>query len=56
MAGPLTADQQERGLSVLTELERLRSELAAKYGKPTQQSWEVLNESREDRARDLAGS
>ncbi|MBI4492651.1 MAG: hypothetical protein HY690_07660 [Chloroflexi bacterium] len=49
----LTKEQQRRGLQALAELERFRDELAAKYGKLTPESWELLNQSRDERTRDL---
>lgn len=50
---PLTNQEQRRGLQALAELERFRDELAAKYGKLTPESWELLNQSRDERTRDL---
>ncbi len=49
----LTKEQQRRGLQVLAELERFRDELAARQGKLTPESWELLNQSRDERTRDL---
>lgn len=50
---PLTAAEQHQGLRALAELTRLRQELAAKYGTSTPASWELLNQSRDERTRDL---
>lgn len=50
---PLTKEEQQRGLRALAELERFRDELAARYGKLTPESWELLNQSRDERTRDL---
>ena len=50
---PLTKEQQRRGLQALAELERFRDDLAARYGKLTPESWELLNQSRDERTRDL---
>jgi excisionase family DNA binding protein len=50
---PLTKEQQRRGLQALAELERFRDELAARYGKLTPESWELINQSRDERTRDL---
>lgn len=50
---PLTKEQQRRGLQALAELERFRDELAARYGKLSPESWELLNQSRDERTRDL---
>jgi excisionase family DNA binding protein len=49
----LTKEQQQRGLQALAELERFRDELAARHGKLTPESWELLNQSRDERTRDL---
>jgi excisionase family DNA binding protein len=50
---PLTKEQQQRGLQALAELERFRDELAARHGKLTPESWELINQSRDERTRDL---
>jgi hypothetical protein len=45
--------EQQRGLHALAEMQRLRAEIAAKYGTPTAASWELLNQSRDERTADL---
>lgn len=50
---PLTKEQQRRGLKALAELERLGAAIAARQGKLTPESWELLNQSRDERTRDL---
>jgi len=50
----LTPAEQERGLYVLREIERIRSALAAKHDKCTPESWELLNAARDERTRDLS--
>jgi excisionase family DNA binding protein len=50
---PLTKEQQQRGLQALAELERLSAEIAAKHGRLTPESWELINQSRDERTRDL---
>jgi excisionase family DNA binding protein len=49
----LTKEEQRRGLKALAELERFRDELAARSGKLSPESWELLNQSRDERTRDL---
>lgn len=49
----LTKAEQRRGLQILAELERFRDELAARHGKLSPESWELLDRSREERTRDL---
>ncbi len=49
----LTKEEQRRGLEALAGLERLSAEIAAKHGKFTTESWELLNQSRDERTRDL---
>ncbi len=49
----LTKAEQRRGLQVLAELERLSAVIAARHGKLTPESWELLNQSRDERTRDL---
>ncbi len=49
----LTKEQQRRGLEALAELERLSAAIAARHGKLTPESWELLNQSRDERTRDL---
>jgi excisionase family DNA binding protein len=50
---PLTKEQQRQGFQALAELERLSAAIAAKHGKLTPESWELLNQSRDERTRDL---
>lgn len=49
----LTEEEQHQGLQALAELERLSAAIAAKRGKLTPESWELLNQSRDERTRDL---
>jgi excisionase family DNA binding protein len=49
----LTDTEQRRALQALAELRRLREELAAKYGNPSQESWELLSDSRDERTHDM---
>jgi excisionase family DNA binding protein len=49
----LTGTEQERGLRALAEMRRLRAELTAARGKPADESWKLLDESRNERTRDL---
>ena len=49
----LTKEQQRRGLEALERLERLGAAIAAREGPFTTESWELLNESRDERTRDL---
>jgi excisionase family DNA binding protein len=49
----LTKAEQRRGLQALAELERLSAAIAARHGKLTPESWELLDQSREERTRDL---
>jgi hypothetical protein len=49
----LTKAQQRRGLRALAELERLSAAIAARHGKGTPESWELLNEARDERTRAL---
>lgn len=51
--GRLTEEEQQRGLQALAGLERLSAEIAARHRKLTPESWELLNQSREERTRDL---
>lgn len=50
---PLTKEEQQRGFRALAELERLGTAIAARHGRLTPQSWELLNQSRDERSRDL---
>jgi hypothetical protein len=52
--GPLTRDEQERGLRALAELERLDEELVKERGRrPFAPSRELLDDARDERAREL---
>ncbi len=53
---PLTKEQQRRGLQALTELERLGAAIADRHGILAPESWELLDQSRDERARDLLGA
>jgi len=53
---PLTKEQQRRGLQALAELERFREELAARHGTRIPESWELINQARDARTRDLQRS
>lgn len=50
---PLTKEEQRRGLQALAELERLGATIAARHGTFSPESWELLNQSRDERTRDL---
>lgn len=50
---PLTKKQQRRGLNALAELERLGAAIAARQGRLAPESWELINQSRDERTRDL---
>ena len=50
---PLTKEEQQRGLHALAELERLSAAIADRHGTLTPESWELLNESRDERTPDL---
>ena len=49
----LTSEEQRRGFQAIAQLRRLRDELCAKYGSFTPESWELINESREERTQQL---
>ena len=49
----LTKDEQRRGVQALAELERLSAEIAAKRGKLAPESWELINQSRDERTGEL---
>lgn len=49
----LTLEEQQRGLLALAELDRLSAAIAARRGTLSPESWELLNESRDERTRDL---
>lgn len=49
----LTREEQQRGFKALAELERLGAAIAARHGRLTPESWELLNQSRDERSRDL---
>lgn len=50
---PLTKKQQRLGLQALAVLERLGAAIADRQGPLTPESWELLNQSRDKRNRDL---
>ena|GEM_PF-4244744 len=50
----LTLEEQHRGLCALAELERLSAEIASRHGKLIPESWELINQSRDERTRDLS--
>lgn len=49
----LTPEEGQRGLRALAELERLSAAIAARHGKLAPESWELINESRDERTRSL---
>ena len=51
----LTAEEVERGLRALAEMERLAKQFAAKYGPSTVGSWQLLDEARHEREQQLTG-
>ena len=53
---PLTAEERRRGLAAMDDADRLRQEILAQRGGQlfTPESWELLNESRDERSRDPA--
>ena len=51
----LAPEDQERGLKALAELKSLRKEISDKYGPFETPSWVLLNESRDERTRQLMG-
>lgn len=50
---PLTEEEQRRGFRALAELERLSAAIATRHGKLTPESWELLNQARDERTRAL---
>jgi excisionase family DNA binding protein len=50
---PMTKEKQERALRVLAEIDLIRETLAARHGKFTPESGELINEARDDRTREL---
>lgn len=52
---PRKADQR-RGLRALMELDRLSAEIAARHGQASPESWELINQSRDQRTRDVLRS
>ncbi|HTE83280.1 MAG TPA: excisionase family DNA-binding protein [Dehalococcoidia bacterium] len=52
----LSKAEQRRGLRALARLELLGTDLVAKYGEPTIESWKLINAAREERTRDLMGA
>jgi excisionase family DNA binding protein len=51
----MTKAEQKRALNALAEMERFSAEMAAKYGKPDVEGWVLINESRDERSRQLSG-
>lgn len=49
----ITREEQRRGLQALAELERLSTTIAARHGRLPPESWELLNQARDERTRDL---
>jgi hypothetical protein len=49
----LTKDEQQRALTAVESARRLQAELRDKYGKMEPESWELLNESRNERTEQL---
>jgi len=49
----LTPEECQRGLGALAELERLSAAIAARHGKLTPESWELIHQSRAERTRSL---
>jgi excisionase family DNA binding protein len=50
---PSLTDTEHRRVLQALELRRLREGLAAKYGNPSRESWELLSDSRDERTHDL---
>lgn len=50
---PLSEAEYAESLEAIADLKRFRAELFAKHGKLRPESWELLNESREERTREL---
>ena len=51
----MTKAEQKRALKALAEMEWMSAEMAARYGKPDVESWVLINESRDERGRQLSG-
>lgn len=51
----MTPEEQERGLAALADMRRMAAIFRAKYGPTTQESWQILDEARAERERELAG-
>jgi excisionase family DNA binding protein len=52
---PLTAEQRQQGLAAVERARRLQQEqLAQRGGEPFSPSWELLNELRDERSRQLS--
>ncbi|MDO8672779.1 MAG: helix-turn-helix domain-containing protein [Dehalococcoidia bacterium] len=49
----LTEEEKRQGLRALGELVRLSDEIAARHGPLTPESWELINQSRDERTSDL---
>jgi hypothetical protein len=50
---PLTEEEQKAALAAVARARELQQELLAKYGTLTPEGWELLNESRDERTKDL---
>jgi hypothetical protein len=50
---PLSKEEMRRGLQAMAELERLGAEIAARHGELTPESWELVNQHRDERIHDL---
>ena len=51
----LTEDEQRQALEAIARVQKLRDESAEKYGRMKPESWELLNESRDERIKHLTG-
>jgi excisionase family DNA binding protein len=50
---PLTEEEQKAALAAVARARELQQELLAKYGMLTPEGWDLLNESRDERTKDL---
>jgi len=50
---PLTEEEQQRAFAAIEGARKLQDEFRAKYGTMVPESWELLNESREERTQQL---
>ena len=53
LTGRLTGEEQRRAREAVASARKLQDEFRAKYGTMTPESWQLLNESREERTSDL---